>query len=191
MAQMSQLIRRSTFILLVFTAVVMGGCAGLSRYAKGPEPVGPGAGQARIYFVLPQGFPGGRAFIVEEDKLLGFVGNRQYVVVDVPAGEHLFMLISEQTEGAIGNFEAGKTYHFKMFITPGFGSSRVYWTPLTATGEDAEARTKGLAVSKRVELNPAKAAKWEAKYAEKNRKRAANFRAGNDEAAKIGPEHGG
>ncbi|TPV96076.1 MAG: hypothetical protein B7733_06635 [Myxococcales bacterium FL481] len=187
---MSQLIRRSTFLWLLFAAVLASGCAGLNQYAEGPEPAGPGAGQARIYFVLAQGYPGGRAFIVEEDKLIGFVSNRQYVVADVPAGEHLFMLISEQTEGVTGQFEAGKTYYMKMFITPGFGSTRVYWTPLTATGEDQQAREKGLAASRRVELNQAKVPAWEAKYAEKNRRRAANFRAGKDEAKAIGPEHG-
>jgi hypothetical protein len=183
------MLRRSTFallLLLTFTA----GCAGLSRYAEGPVPEGRGEGTARVYFVLAQGFPGGQAYVVENETLLGFVRNNHYFHVDVPAGEHLFMLISEQTEGVRGNFEAGKTYHMKLYITPGLMGARVYWTPLEATGEDATDRTEGIEQSKRVELNPEQAAKWNAKYAERNRKRVENFNAGKDEVTTIEPKHG-
>ncbi len=162
----------------------------MSHHVEGPGAAGPPAGHARVYFVLAQGFPSGRAFVVENERLLGFVGNRQYFFIDAPAGEHLFMLISEQTEGVRGSFEAGKTYHMKLFITPGFMSSRVYWSALEATGEDAAMRKKGIDACRRVELNPTKAASWERKYAEKNRTRVANFEAGKDEAKSIGPQHG-
>lgn len=186
---MLALLQRSSLLLLLLLAFTSG-CAGLSRYAEGPEPTGPNEGQARIYFVLEQGFPSGQAFVVENDELLGFIRNKQYFVVDVPAGDHLFMLISEQTEGIRGNWEAGKTYHMKLYVTPGFGSTRVYWSPLEATGEDAKTRAEDLAECKRIELDPEQAAKWEARYRDRNLERVENFNAGKDDYATIEPKHG-
>ncbi|MCA9706932.1 MAG: hypothetical protein KDK70_13850 [Myxococcales bacterium] len=186
---MPLVLHRSWLLLLLLLALTTG-CAGLNRYAEGPEVTGPPEGSARVYFALPQGFPSGQAYVVENTTLLGFVQNNQYFYVDVPAGEHLFMLISEQTEGIRGNFEAGKTYHLKLYITPGFMSTRVYWTPLETTGEDAKTRVEDIEESRRVELNPDKVPKWEAKYADRNRKRVENFEAGEDDVTIIEPKHG-
>lgn len=186
---MLAVLRRSC-LLLVLLVLFTTGCAGLSRYAEGPVPEGPAPESARIYFVLEQRYPGAEAFVVENETLLGYLRNAQYFHVDVPAGEHLFMLISEQTEGVRGNFEAGKTYHMKLYVTPGFWKNRVYWTPLETTGKDAQMRVEDVEDSRRVELNPDQAAKWEANYAERNRERVQDFASGEDEVTTIEPKHG-
>lgn len=186
---MSAVLHRSSFLFLLLLALGSG-CAGLTHEVEGPGLAGPSEGAARVYFALPQGFPSGQAYVVEDTKLLGLLTNDQYFYVDVPAGEHQFMLISEQDEAVRGNFEAGKVYHLKLYITPGFFQTRVYWTPLEGTGEDAKTRAEDIADSDRVELYPDKAAKWEAKYAERNRERAQSFRSGEDEAKTIEPKHG-
>lgn len=187
---MLALLQRGSLLLLVLLSLTTG-CTSLSLEAEGPVPPGPPEGTARVYFVLSQGFPAAQAYIIENETLLGFLENEEYVVVDVPAGEHLFMLVSEQTEGVQGTFEAGKTYHMKLFVTPGFMRTRVYWTPLTNSGEDLQARAEDVAeCDDRVMVNPAAAPKWEARYAERNRERVQDFRSGEDEAKTIGPEHG-
>lgn len=179
------------FLLPLVVLLLLGtGCAGLSREVEGPGLAGPPEGAARVYFALPQGFPSGQAYVVEDTKLLGFLTNDQYFHVDVPAGEHLFMLISEQDEAIRGNFEAGKVYHLKLYITPGFFQNRVYWTPLEGTGEDAKTRAEDIDDSDRVELNPEKAAQWEARYAERNRERAQSFISGEDDVTPIEAKHG-
>ncbi|MEM9458904.1 MAG: hypothetical protein AAGF11_32295 [Myxococcota bacterium] len=190
---MLALLRRSSLtllLLLTFTAPLSAGCGGLSYTVDGPVAPGPAEGSARVYFVLEQRYPGAAAYIVENETLLGYVRNAQYFYADVPAGEHLFMLISEQTEGVRGNFEAGKTYHLKLFVTPGFWQTRVYWTPLEATGKDAKTRVEDVEDCRRVELDPDRAARWEAKYAERNKERVHNFEAGKDDVTTIEPKHG-
>ncbi len=178
-------------LLPLFFALSLGtGCAGLSHYAEGPEAPGPSEDAARVYFVLAQGFPSGAGYVVEDTDLLGYIGNNQYFYVDVPSGEHQFMLISEQDEAVSGNFEAGKIYHLKVYITPGLFQTRTYWTPLEATGEDAQSRAEDIADCRRVELNPELAAKWEAQHAEDNSSRAQSFKSGEDEATPIESVHG-
>lgn len=189
---MSQLSRRFSLCLALVTPLVISGCAGqsYSRYTNSPISATPAPGHARVYFVMSQGFPKGRGFVLQEDKLIAVLTNRQYTLVDVPAGEHLFMLVSEQTKGLSGNFEAGKTYHVKMYVTPGLMKSQVSWTPLNSSAEGLEKRQKGLAASTRVELDPSRATQWENKYAEKNRTRVSNFRSGQAKATQITPEDG-
>ncbi len=177
---MKFLSRRAAALLIAVISLTLVGCSSLMVEANGP-PEASAAGTARIYFVLNQGYPPAEAYVVEETKLLGYVQNNEHFVVDVPAGEHMFMLISEQDEAIKGNFEAGKTYHMKLFITPGVFRTRVYWAPLKGTGEDLAARKEGIEETTRMELLPAKAAEWEAEEREDLAERAKSFRTGEDE----------
>ncbi len=186
---MIALLQRSSlllFLLLVFNT----GCAGLNLDVDGPVTPGPNEGTARVYFVLAQGFPSGEAYVVENTTLLGYVRNKEFFYVDVPAGEHLFMLISEQTEGIRGTFEAGKTYHMKLYITPGIMGTRTYWSPLENSGEDAKTRIENVEDCQQVTLNPDKVPSWEARYAERNTERVQNFNSGEDDVKIIEPKHG-
>lgn len=187
---MKFLSRRAASLLVVLSTLMLLGCSSLMVEAKG-APQASAAGTARIYFALNQGYPGGRAYIVEETTLLGYLENNEHFVVDVPAGEHMFMLISEQDEAIKGNFEAGKTYHMKLFITPGVLSTRVYWTPLKATGEDLADRKTAIEETTRMELVPEKAREWEADERDDLKEHAESFRSGEDEIGyTITAEHG-
>jgi hypothetical protein len=182
---------RALSTLIVLCGLILGGCGGsLTQEVKGP-PAAPAAETARVYFVLDQGFPSGAAYVVEGTKLLGFVENGEHFIVDLPPGEHLFMLLSGQDEAMKGTLEAGKTYHIKLYVTPGVWGTRVYWTPLKATGEDLASRKEGVAETERVELVPEKAFEWEKDEREDLERRDKSFRSGEDEIGQvIGPEHG-
>jgi hypothetical protein len=169
--------------------LALAACSSLTTEAKSP-PAATAAGTARVYFALNQGYPPGAGYIVEDTKLLGYLENGEHFVVDVPAGEHTFMLISEQDEAIKGTFEAGKTYHIRLFITPGVLSTRVYWVPLKNTGEDLEARKVDIGETTRMELVPAKAAEWEVEERDDMKERSDSFRTGKDEIGHtVGAEH--
>lgn len=190
---MASLLRR--LLLPLFLVLSLGsGCATVYHFAEGPVAPGPAEGSARVYFALPQGYPQGVAYIVEETKLLGVLQNKMYFYVDVPAGEHQFMVIafngSGMDEAVRGTLDAGKTYQFKVFVTPGFPQPRIYMAPLEATGEDAQSRVEDLADSRRVEVDAEFAAKWESSFQERNLERADSFRSGEDESTPIEAKHG-
>jgi hypothetical protein len=180
---------RALSMLLVAFALPLAGCGSLTQEAKGP-PAAPAAATARVYFALNQGFPSGEAYVVEGTKLLGFVENNEHFVVDLPAGEHLFMLISKHDEAMKGTLLAGKTYHIKLYVTPGAWGTRVYWSPLKATGEDLADRKEAVEETDRVELVRAKALEWEKDEHDDLVSREKSFRSGEDEIGQIiGPEH--
>lgn len=182
--------RRSLTLLLALFALASTACSSMTKPAEGPPGAGPKEGEARVYFALNQGYPPGAAYIVEETKLLGYLENNEHFVVDVPAGEHMFMLISEQDEAMAGQFEAGKTYYVKLFVTPGIMSTRVYWVPLKTMGEDRVTAKEMLEETERVELVSEEAAEWEADERDDLAERAKSFRTGEDEIEhKVGPEH--
>ncbi len=181
---------RGSFVFLLLLAAVSLGCGSMNRPVANPQPdSGPGPDQARIYFTLSQVFPGGQAFVLQRDELIGYVRNRQYFYVDVPAGPHLFMLVSENTEGLKGNFDGGKTYYVHLFVTPGFGSTRVYWKPMAPGEENWDKRHEWIDACTRMELIPEKASAWEEKYAEANANRLAKYESGEIEVAEMGPQN--
>lgn len=176
---------------LALATIALSSCSKMYVVVDEPRPTAaPTADTARIYFMLPQGFPGGRAWVLEADELIGYVQNRQYFMHEVPAGEHLFMLVSENTEGLKGQFEGGKTYYVRMFITPGVMGTRVYWAMLEDGKENWDKRFEWLDGSRQVTLNSEKAKKWEAKYAEKNAERLTKYTTGEAEPVAFGPSAG-
>jgi len=189
---MFPLVRR-LFVVALFVSTVFSflGCTKMFIVVNEGKPTAaPSQDTARIYFNLPQGFPSGHAWILEDDNLIGYVQNRQYFMYEVPAGEHLFMLVSENTEGLRGQFEGGKTYYVRLFVTPGIMRTRVYWAMLEAGKENWTKRHKWLDISKRVALNPQRAPQWEIKYAEKNAKRLAKYTSGESTTSVFSPAAG-
>lgn len=181
--------RRTLTTLLASLALFLGGCSSLTTEAKSPLGAAP-AGTARVYFALDQGYPAGYAYISEGDNLLGFLTNGEHFVVDLPAGEHLLILKSEQDEALKGNFEAGKTYHVRLFVSVGVMSSRTYWVPLKNSGEDLALREEIIKDTDRVELVPEKEAAWEKEEKEDLLERERSFTSGEDKIEQfIGPEH--
>ena len=181
--------RKIMMICLVAATAFLSGCGSLMTEAKSPIAESK-ADTARVFFALDQGFPQGGGVITEGTKLLGAIYNGQHFYADVPAGEHLFILKSEQDEAIKANLEAGKTYYVKVFITPGVMSTRTYWTPLKNTAEDLKIRDEMIKDTKRVELVPEKAAKWEADEKEELIEREQSFKSGEDEIKQtIGSEN--
>ena len=176
-------------IALVGLGFFLSGCGSLMVDANTPPTAT--AGTARIYFALDQGYPPGSGFITEGTRLLGFISNGKHFVADVPAGQHLLILKSESDEAIQGNFEAGKTYAIRLFVTPGVMSTRTYWTPLKNSGEDLKLRKEMIAETELTVLVPEKAAEWEADEKEELEERTKSFTSGEDKIeGTIGPEHG-
>ena len=162
--------------------LVVTGCARMNRPSTVPTPDGaPPADTARVYFVMPVVYPAGEVFVLHEQKLVGYLTNRQWFYMDVPAGKQMFMTVSENTTVVEGELEGGKSYWVKNFVTPGFAKTRVYTAILQQGTEDWDARKEWLSSSKHMELVPESAAKWEAKYAKNNEKRQQDYEAGKYE----------
>lgn len=56
----------------------------------------------------------------EETRLLGILKNKQKISYDVPAGKHVFMVVSEAADFMEADVSAGKTYY--SIITPRTGA---------------------------------------------------------------------
>lgn len=175
----------SALLALGFLAM---GCGSMNRPVNGPAPNGaPAADTARVFFLLPQGFPGGYTTVLHEDKPVCHLKNRQYCVYDMPAGHAVFMSVSGNTEGLEGDFAGGKTYYIKAFITPGFQSTYVYWAQVEPQTEDWAKIKDWMDAGTFVELNPDKADPWEAKYANKNGDRLAKYKSGEAKPVTVNP----
>lgn len=142
---------------LLLCACILGACSHISYAPETPSAQGPPPDQARVYFVLNQKFPPSRAYVTEGAKLVGAVEHGQHTFVDVPAGKHLFQLISSNREAIQGTLLAGKTYHVRIHNVAG----RTYWSPQENSGEDLATRTKDLEETQYVVLYPDRAAEWE------------------------------
>jgi len=179
-------------------AVLVSGCAGYNMKSTTPRPTAaPAADQARVYFIKPGGSWGNaEGFVLLEDKVIGYLQNRQVFFVDVPAGEHLFMSVTSNADGIQANLAGGKTYYVRLFSTPGAmsmlvgGSENMYMEPIAPGTEQWDKRNEWLDGATLMQMNPEKCAAWEKKYAEKNAERLANFKSGKAQAKTMLPEIG-
>jgi hypothetical protein len=185
-------------LVFVLASLCVAGCAGYNIASTTPRPTAaPAADQARVYFMKPGGsFGNAQGFVLLEDKVIGYLLNRQVFYVDVPAGEHMFMSVTSNADGLKANLAGGKTYYVRLFSTPGAmsmmvgGSENMYMAPITPGTEEWNKRMEWLDGARLVEMNQAKCAQWEAKYAAKNAERLANFKSGAAEAKVLTPEAG-
>jgi hypothetical protein len=196
---MSKVLCKSLMVSMVlFVGMLVVGCAKYYVPVTTPRPTAsPSADQARVYFVKPGGSWGkANVFILQEDKAIGYLENRQVFYVDVPAGQHLFMSVSSNTEGIDANLEGGKTYYIRLFSTPSAmstmvgGSEDLHMAPIEPGTEQWENRIVWIDGAALVKMNKAKVGEWEAKYAERNAERLENFRSGEAELKKIEPQFG-
>lgn len=174
------------------------GCTKAYLPVTTPRPTtAPPPDQARIYFMKPGGsMQAALTYILEDDKVIGYLENRKVFYVDVPAGEHFFMSVTSNTDGLKASLAGGKTYYVRVFSAPGAksllvgGSENLYLEPIVPGGEGWDKRMEWLDGNQLITVNPPVAAKWQAKYAAKNAERLANFRSGAAEAKVLGPEQG-
>jgi hypothetical protein len=193
--------KKATFAIaaaLVLSVLAASGCAGYNVASTTPRPTAaPAADQARVYFMKPGGSWGNaEGFVLLEDKVVGYLKNRQVFFVDVPAGDHLFMSVTSNADGIQASLAGGKTYYVRLFSTPGAmsmmlgGSENMYMEPIAPGTEGWGKRMEWLDGATLVEMNDEKCAAWEAKYAEKNAERLANFKSGKAQAKPMTPEMG-
>ena len=187
-----------TLVALVALGTLTTGCAKPFVKVATPRPAAaPSEDQARIYFVKPGGsMQSAYTYILEDDKVVGYLQNRTVFYLDVPAGEHFFMSVTSNTDGLKASLEGGKTYYVRLFSTPGAksllggGSENLYINPLVPGGEGWDKRMEWVDGNQLITVNPPVAKKWETKYAAKNAERLENFRSGAAEAKTLGPDQG-
>jgi hypothetical protein len=176
--------------LLLATGLLATACGpGYNIPVNTPRPsTGPAEDMARVYFMKPGGSWGGaEVFITQEEKVIGYLTNRQVFYVDVTPGKHFFMSVSSNTDGVDAEVAGGKTYYVRLFSAPGAmsimlgGSEDMYVVPIAPGTEEWDKRLEWVDGGQLVEMNPEKCGAWEAKYLKKNQERLANFRAGKDE----------
>ena len=195
---MSRNLKTIFTIIGLLVALTVAGCAGYNRPASYAKPTtAPPADTARIFFIKPGGSMGNaEVFILEEDKVVGYLQNRQCFFVDVPAGEHLYMSVTSNADGLKATVDGGKTYYVRLFSTPGAmslmmgGSENIFIAAIERDGEMWDKRAEYLDGCRLMEMNPEKVAKWEANYAERNTERLTNFKSGAAESKTMGPEDG-
>ena len=135
-------------------------------------------------------------YVLKEDKVIGYLENRKLFFVEVPAGEHLFMSVTSNTEGLKASLAGGKTYYVRLFSTPGAmsmlagGSENLYMEPIVPGTEQWEKRLEWIDGNQLVTVNPGPASEWEVKYAAENAERLAKFRSGEADAKSLSPEQG-
>jgi hypothetical protein len=183
---------------LVIGAVLAAGCAGYNAPSTTPRPtVAPTPDTARVYFVKPGGSWGNaEGFVLLEDKVIGYLQNRQAFYIDVPAGEHTFMSVTSNADGIKATLVGGKTYYVRLFSTPGAmsilvgGSENMYMEPIAPGSENWDKRLEWVDGAKLMQMNPAKCEAWQNKYAAKNAERLASFKSGATQVKPLTPEMG-
>lgn len=190
-------------ILFVAAALFTYGC-GTDYYiiAKKPLPSnGPSPDKARVFFVKPDegGLSGDdAAFVLNKNKVIGYLESRQVFYVDLLPGEHVFMSVPQRanTDGIKASLTGGKTYYVKLYSTSTAASfwlgasQNVYMEPIGPGTKDWSKRGKWIGGCKLVEMNPEEISAWETKFAEKNAKRLANFMTGEAMLKPLTPEMG-
>jgi len=184
--------------LALLLALLATGCGAYFIVSTTPRPTTPpSADMARVYFVKPGGsFGNAQGFVLLEDKVIGYLQNRQVFYVELPPGEHLFMSVTSNTDGIKANLAGGKTYYVRLFSTPGAmsmmmgGSENMYMEPIAPGTEGWDKRWEWIDGATLVEMNEEKVVGWEAKYAAKNTERLDNFRSGQSVAKPMTPEMG-
>ena len=163
----------------------------LNRPAHAPPSYTISPETARIYFTMPQGFPmTGEGNVVEGKKVVGFIKNKEYFSIDVPAGPHTFYLMGGRNEEALsGTFLAGKAYHIRIFVVPGPFGYREYWTALENAGEDLAARQQELAETMQMELDPTQAEDWEEEHEEDIEEFKEDLAKGDDQPVTFNERH--
>jgi len=112
--------------LLISFMLLLGGCAS-SSMLKAPQQqlAKPAADKAQIIFMRSSLYGAGISapmfdVTAGEPKFVGIVDNSSKVAVEVPAGKHTFMVVSEAADFLEANVEGGKTYY--AMVTPRMGA---------------------------------------------------------------------
>lgn len=131
-----------SFAGIAVLAGALSGCAGsvvnmdeMPGANPAPEP-----GKAMVVFLRPSGV----GFVIqstvfevqgENESMVGVVAAKSKVAYQVPAGEHLFMVVGESADFMSAGLEAGRTYYAK--ITPRIGVLKARFSLLPVNSGEA------------------------------------------------------
>jgi hypothetical protein len=116
-------------------------------FAQGFTP--PSDSTAVVYFVRVSGYGGAVSFeYFHNQKFIGIFKGKNYMRYEVPTGDQLLWVSSEDKEFLRCNLKAGETYLVLVNIEMGAWKARVGLEPLTIDNPDFE-RAKELVLSKK------------------------------------------
>lgn len=116
--------------------------------AQGFPP--PAEGKAAIYFARVSSYGFAISFeYFHNDEFVGTFKGKNYMRMEVDAGEHLFWASSENKEFLTADLEAGKSYLVIVDVIMGFGKARVGFSVLDGkTGKEDKIRDRALQLIK-------------------------------------------
>jgi hypothetical protein len=116
-----RLIRWSVALLLL---AGLAGCqSSLMTKAGGAEPR-PEPGKALVVFMRPSSFGGAIQSSVydtgdKQDRFIGIVSAKTKIAYQADPGDHLFMVVAENSDFMVAHLDAGKTYY--ALVSPRMG----------------------------------------------------------------------
>jgi len=134
-----RMVRRVSLLLVVVLTVLLGGCAGSSRYMVKSEPpkAGPPPGKSVVYVMRPSGFGFAVNFQVwDRDRLIGVSQAKSYFAYVCDPGKHLFIGIAENKVAVDADLAPGKSYYIITEPRMGGWKARLAMTPVTKGSEN-------------------------------------------------------
>jgi len=129
------MIKRRAFFVLAFA---LAGCASkYMRPAGGPMPIAPRGDAATVVFVRPSSFGAALhpTILDERGTFLGDAEASSHFIVNVPPGEHMFIVWAENTGPIRATLLPGRVYFVEVAIKPGALQARAH---LLAIAPDTE-----------------------------------------------------
>lgn len=105
--------------------------------ASGPLPIAPRADRATVVFVRPSAFGAAihPTIFDERGQFLGEAEASSHFMVQVPPGEHLFVVWAENTGPIRATLEPGRVYFIEVSMKPGWWHARAHLLAITPRTE--------------------------------------------------------
>jgi hypothetical protein len=131
--------RRLSVFLVLLLVLMLGGCAGSSKYMAKSEPpiAGPPPDKSVVYVMRPSGFGFAINFqIWDRDRFIGLSQAKSYFAYVCDPGKHLFIGIAENKVAVDADLAPGKSYYIVTEPRMGGWKARLAMTPVTKGSEN-------------------------------------------------------
>ncbi len=113
--------------------------------------------------------------------MIGYLKPKSYFMHEVPAGEHLFMMLGPyNADGLSGNFLGGKTYYVR--VKSNWASQ---WEALAPGSDEWNETMDWLADANMLELDPEKADDWNGDNSADNQERLGRLQSGEGKTIQV------
>jgi hypothetical protein len=132
------MVHRVSIFLVVVLTLLLGGCAGTSKYMVKSEPakVAPPPDKSVVYIMRPSGFGFAINFqIWDRDRFIGLSQAKSYFAYVCDPGKHLFIGIAENKVAVDADIAPGKSYYIITEPRMGGWKARLAMTPVTRGSE--------------------------------------------------------